>query len=445
VAHLVADPTDEIRDAADAFALKATFNDEASAFGKGIINLRDLPNHSYPDNPALQRTLEAYRAASGFILPFVKIADRLMVRGFEYSPLGAVPAVGARRAGNYAQSADLAARASIGSVALAYAASLAMEGRLTAGAPADEAERAAFYAAGKQPWSARTDDGVWIPYGGLQPIGTPFALAAAAWKGWAEHGEAPDVEKLGHAAAEVGVHVTDQSYMEGLSKFMDAVGGSEAERGRAFSDLATNTAWGFAPYAGLTRSVTRAIDPRVIAAESIGQRLQQNVPMASLGMEAKLTPWGEDVVPSGGRLRAVLAPGSILLPSQERQSPLDQELERLGTPLGYVGKTIADRFGDGRSRGTWKLDQGEWHLYQQTAGRTTKLMLERLYAKPGYVEWDIEHQREETEKVIEAARKYARIVMVRYHRGQGLPGMHPVWPTIAPALTPPGSEGTGGY
>jgi hypothetical protein len=105
-------------------------------------------------------------------------------------------------------------------------------------------------------------------------------------------------------------------------------------------------------------------------------------------------------------------------------------------PLGYVGKSIADKFSEGRSRGTWKLDQGEWHLYQQTAGRASKLLLERLYAKPGYPEWDIEHQREETQKAIEAARKYARIVMVRYHRGQGLPGMNPRLGEIYAATNP---------
>lgn len=538
VAHLVNNPTDAMIDAADEFALKATFNDEASAVGRAIMGLRDLPGVSSA-NPGLQKGIETYRAGMGFILPFVKIADRLMVRGFEYTPLGAIPAIGARRAGNFAEAADYAARSSVGSVILAYAASLAMEGRLTAGAPTDEAEKAAFYGAHKQPWSVRTEDGEWIPFAGLQPIGTAFALAAAAWKGWEEHGESPSTEKLGHAAAQIGAYVTDQSYMDGLSKFMDAIGGSESERGRAFSDLATNTAWGFTPFSGLTRSIARTVDPRVIEAETIKDRLRQNIPGTSLGMEARLTPWGEDVVPVGGRLRSILPPGSVLLPSREiqrtpiadlwnegaastsgagrgtvdtnfdtqlaqpeelafqqwkaqfapedsgddydlrgafraglspdpmtghwpdtykkpnhptfsdqsiyaadapglagrwdpsgryippREFDLDGELSRLGMPLGYVGKTIADKVGTSASRGQWKLSQSEWYTYQQTAGRATKLMLERLYAKPGYAELDVEAQRERTQQAIEAARKYARLVMVRQHRGHGIAGMNP--------------------
>lgn len=402
--------------AADDFALKATFNDEVSAFGKAVMNLRDLPGQ--PENPIYRAGKETYRGFAGFILPFIKIADRLMVRGFEYTPIGAVKSAAARvgKNPNYVEAADLAARSSIGTVFMAYAASLAMEGRLTAAAPTDEAEKAAFYGAGKQAWSVRTDDGLWIPYGGLQPVGTPFAFAASAWKGWYEHMEDPTPEAVGFAAAEVGKYVTDQSYMDAMGKLLDAITG---DSNRAFTDLAVNTTWGFAPYSGLTRSIAKGIDPRVIDAERVADRLWQNVPGVSLGMDARLTPWGEEVVPVGGRLRAGLAPGSILLPSKEKSNPLDQELDRLGMPLGYVGKTLSDKLGKGKSRGSWKLTPDEWYYYQQTAGRTSRKLLERLYSKPGYGAWDIERQREETEKAIGAAREYARIQTVRRHRGLG--------------------------
>lgn len=438
IAHYIKNPSEEMKDAANAFALKSTFNDEASAVGKAIMTVRDLPGASSA-NPGIQGLLETYRAGMGFILPFIKIADRLMVRGLEYTPLGAIPAIGARRAGNFAQAADLSARSAFGSVILAYAASLAMEGRLTAGAPTDEGEKAAFLGAHKQAWSVRTENGEWIPFGGLQPIGTPFALAAAFWNGWQknEEAEAPTVEKLGSAVQQIGVYETDQSYMDALSKFMDAIGGSNAEASRAFSDLATNTVWGFHPYSGMTRSIARAIDPRVIDAETIGQRLQQNIPGQSLSMVPRLTPWGEDVVPVGGRLRTVLAPGSVLLPSKEKLNPLDQELDRLGMPIGYVGKSIADKFPEGKSMGTWKLDQKEWNLYQRTSGRTSKMLLELLFSQPEYADWDIEAQRDEVGKVIEASRKYARIQMVRYRRKQiKSPDVTPSWSEYAGEMEP---------
>lgn len=429
-AHLVSNPTDKMIEAADAFALKATFNDPASAIGQSMIDLRDRLAITVHKDKYGQPTKIPI---GGFIFPFIKIADRLMVRGFEYSPIGFAKA---GLAATRAESVDMAARASIGSVVLAYAASLAMEGRITGGAPTDPAEKAAFFEAHKQAWSIRTDDGTWIPYGGLLPIGTPFAIAASFWKGWTENGESPDVEKLGHAAAQIGAYVSDQSYMDGLSKMMDVIGGTKSEQGRAFSDLATNTTWGFSPYSGLTRTVARAVDPRLIDAERIQDRLAQNIPGISLGMDARLTPWGEEVIPTGGRLRSVLAPGSVLLMSREKSDPLDKELQRLGMPLGLVGKTISDSVKGERSKGPWKLSPDEWRYYQQTAGRTTKLILTQVFAQPEYWneeqgETSIETQRERVTRAIGIAREYAKIMTVRYHRNQG-PGYNP---TLGAAYT----------
>jgi hypothetical protein len=418
VADLVSNPTDDMVSAADAFALKATFNDETSAVGKAIANLRDIPKAS-STNPALQAGIEGYRTGMGFMLPFIHIADRLMVRGMEYTPMSIATSIGARRAGNMAEAADLAARASIGSLVMTYAASLAMEGRITGAAPDNEAERAAFYGANKQPWSVRTEGGRWVPYGQLQPVGTPFALVAAAYKGWSEH-EAPDTEKLGHAAAQIGSYVTDQSYLSALSKMMDVVSGAESSAGRAFSDITANTIWGFAPYSGLVRTIARGVDPRVIDARSISDKITQNMPMASLGLNGKLDPWGEEIVPTGGRLRTVLASGTVMLLSQEHTNPLDQELGRLGMPLGYVGNNVTD------SKKKIKLSDDEHYLYQQMAGRASKLLLEELFAKDGYTDLDTEQQRDEATKAIGAARKFARIVVLRYHNGaENYPGLNP--------------------
>lgn len=420
IAELVANPIDEILQAADKFARKATFTDETSALGTAVVGLRDLPGVTSP-NPVINAGLETYRATMGFMLPFVHIADRLMARGLEYTPLSALESAGERKIGNFAESANLAAKASIGSLVMAYAASLAMEGRITAGAPSGEAERAAFYGANKQPWSIRTDGGAWIPYGHMQPIAMPFALVASMHKGWTENQDAPAMEKLGNAAAQIGGHITDQSYLQSLHKMTDVISGSEQNAGKAFSDIAASTAFGFVPYSGLVRTVSKSVDPRVIDAKTISEKMQQNIPVASLGINGKLDPWGEEVIPTGGRLRTVLASGTAMLPSQEHRNPLDDELERIGMPLGYVGKTISSK----KDGGTIKLNQDEQYMYQQTAGRASKLALQNLFAKEGYPELDVEAQREAATSAIGQARKFARILTIRYHRGLGYPGLNP--------------------
>lgn len=423
IASLVANPTDEIVAAASKFGAKTTFTDETSALGKAVIGLRDLPKAT-SDNPVIRGGLEAYRAGMGFMMPFVHIADRLLVRGLEYTPISAAASIGARNAGNYAEAANLAAKASIGSATMAYAASLAMQGKLTASAPSNPADRAAFYAEGKQPWSVKVGDS-WVPFGHMQPLAMPFALVAAVHKGWTEDGTAPDMEKLGSAAAQVGAHITDQSYLQSMHKLMDVVSGSEQNAGRAFSDIAASTAFGFVPFSGMTRTVARAVDPRMIDAKTVKDKMLQNVPGASLGMVGKLTPWGEEDIPAGGRFRGVLASGTTLLPSQETKDPLNQELGRLGVPLGFVGNTISDKQTQG---GKIRLTPDEHYVYQQSAGRASKLALQSLFATPGYMELDPETQRTAVSKAVGAARKYARMTVLMYHRKQGYPGLNPVAP-----------------
>lgn len=423
IASLVANPTDEIVAAASKFGARTTFTDETSALGKAVIGLRDLPKAT-SDNPVIRGGLEAYRAGMGFMMPFVHIADRLLVRGLEYTPISAATSIGARNAGNYAEAANLAAKASIGSATMAYAASLATQGKLTASAPSNPADRAAFYAEGKQPWSVKVGDS-WVPFGHMQPLAMPFALVAAVHKGWTEDGTAPDMEKLGSAAAQVGAHITDQSYLQSMHKLMDVVSGSEQNAGRAFSDIAASTAFGFVPFSGMTRTVARAVDPRMIDAKTVKDKMLQNVPGASLGMVGKLTPWGEEDIPAGGRFRGVLASGTTLLPSQETKDPLDTELGRLGVPLGFVGNTISDKQTQG---GKTRLTPDEHYVYQQSAGRASKLALQSLFATPGYMELDPETQRTAVSKAVGAARKYARMTVLMYHRKQGYPGLNPAAP-----------------
>jgi hypothetical protein len=420
IATLIKNPTDEMLQAADRFAGRATFTDQTSAIGQGITRLRDLPGVT-SSNPVGNAALETYRAASGFMLPFVHIADRLMVRGFEYTPFNFANAAGQRMAGNYAESAAQAARASIGSMVMAYAASMAMEGRITGAAPKDEGERAAFYGANKQPWSIRTDDGRWVPYGHMQPIAMPLALTAAFYEGWKENPDDDLMGKITDGAVQVGTHITDQSYLLALSKLMDVLhGGEQGRAGRAGSDLAASTTWGLVPYSGLVRTIAKAVDPRVVDARSFSDRLTQNMPVASLGLNGKLDPWGEEVVPAGGRLRTVLASGTALLPTQEHTNPLDQELDRLGMPLGYVGNNVTDH------KKKVKLTDDEHFLYQQMAGRASKLLLQELFAREGYGDLDTEQQRDEATKAIGAARKFARIVVLRYHNGaENYPGLNP--------------------
>lgn len=384
VTELANDPTEEMLVNADQFALKATFNDEASNIGKAWMKLRDqIPGGT-------------------FLSPFVKIADRQMARGMEYTPYGFYKAARAEK-GSAAVS-DLSARAAIGSAFMLGAATLAMDDRITAGMPADPAERDAFYRSGKKPWAIKVADGTWVPYAQMQPLATPLALIASMHQAWKEGGEEPDVDKLGAVASSIGQYVTDQSYLSSISKFMEAVsGGSGATK--AATDLATNTVGGFVPLAGLTRSVAQAVDPRVLDARTMGDRLKAQIPVASLSVPSKVDVWGEDAVPASGRLRGVVATGTPLDFSTESDNPLDKELSRLGMPLGFVGKTVSNPVTGTRET----LSQSDWTSLQRDAGKQTKQLLTELFASPEYQQADAESQRTMVENMTGAARQVARM------------------------------------
>lgn len=396
-AELVANPTADMLKRARAFELKATFNDPMSELGKDIMKVR-----------------ERFGPAGFFVAPFMRIADRMFTRGAEWTPgLGTAKAVKAlRREGWTEETADLVGRQAVGAGLLAGAATLALDDRLTASAPDQPAERALFYAQGRKPWSVRVGD-VWVPINQLGPLAWPIELVAAAHEGWTKNGEAPNVERLSAAATEMASFVSDQSYMDAWGKFFSAISGS-TDAGKALADLTKQTATGFVPLSGLNRTIAQAVDPRLIDIRGIGDAVQSTVPGGSLSMSARLDPWGDEIIPSGGRLRSVMAAGTPLDASREKSDPLNAELDRLGEPLGYVDT----RFFDPVAQRAEKLNPADQREYQRLAGSKTRELLTALFSDPGYTSsGNVEAQRTAKDKAIQAARQYARMALLAKRYG----------------------------
>lgn len=403
ISEIAANPSSATLKRADQFGLKATFNDQTSEITRHLMAVRD-------------------RVPGGFfIAPFMRIADRMFVRGAEWTPgLGTVKAIKAARAGWGEESADLIGRQAVGAGLLAGAATLALDGRLSASAPDDPAEKAAKYATGWKPWAVRMPlpdaDGAmhetWVPINQLGPLAWPIELVAAAHEGWTKDGKAPDVDKLGQAAAEIASFVSDQSYMDAWSKFFEGVSGGQGAA-KALSGFARQTATGAIPLSGLQRTIAQAIDPRLVDIRSVGDAMKSVVPGVSLGMQARLDPWGEEIVPSGGRARSVMATGTPLDAARERHNPLDDELTRLGRPLGYVESWVTDPMrGSGGHGERVSLTQPDQYFYQQTAGRKTKELLSELLADPNYAALDDGAKGDLVDHTVGVARQWARMELL---------------------------------
>lgn len=362
-ADLLDNPTDEILEAAKRYEDFATFNDEMSEIGKGMLYLRE----------------KVPVAGVGF-MPFIKIADRLIVRGFELTPFGMVKAGLAAKRGQKKEFVDLTARAAIGSMAMLGLGAYAFGGdpknpRLTAWAPKDRSARERFYEEGKQPWSVRIG-GKWYPFAQLEPIAYPLAIVASLHQRWLEGGEKPDESTIQGTAIGMARFVLDKTYMSSLGDTMVAL---ERDDPRVLARIGTRQATGLIPYSSLIRSTAMAMDPELKEPQDALDYFQQQFPWASEHVPEQVTRFGEPVMPVTGRSRGFAATGTPLAPSHVVEDQVAQELLRHDVGYGRVTRDFKKR--DGSSV---RLSRAQQLAWQRARGQAARERLEQLLTMEEY-------------------------------------------------------------
>lgn len=359
------------------FARRATFRDEPSAFASNIMKARDSVPGGF------------------FVAPFVRILDRQMVRGFEYTPVGVVRGLGALRAGDHLAASDLLAKGVVGSAAMYGLASLAEDGGLTAWAPRDPIEKQKFYAAGKQPWSLKIGD-TWYPYGQLEPFATPVALVASMKQAHEETAHLPAADQLVKIAMAMGARTLDASYMQGLQNLLEATAGDESGMQKA-QTLVAGIAGGAVPFSALLRGIETAEDPRYLKPDTIIEKMMANLPGGREELPSEPDRWGQPQMLTGGSARAYAASGTPMLATQEKVDPVEQRLDALGVDVGFASRTI-----DGL-----RLSDDDYRKWQTVAGQAQRGAIERLMAKPGFNDAPEEQQRRALEAARDAAKERA--------------------------------------
>lgn len=359
------------------FARKATFRDDPSAFASNIMKARD----SIP--------------GGFFVAPFIKILDRQMVRGFEYTPVGVVRGISALRAGDHLAASDLLAKGVAGSAAMYGLASLAQDGGLTAWAPKDPVEKQKFYAANKQPWSLKIGD-TWYPYAQMEPFATPIALVASMKQAHEETAHLPAPDQLVRIAMAMGARTLDASYMQGLQNLLEATAGDESAMQKA-QTLVAGVAGGFVPFSALLRGIETGEDPRYLKPDSIIEKMMANLPGGREDLPSEPDRWGQPQMLTGGSARAYAASGTPLLATQEKVDPVEEKLDALGVDVGFASRTI-----DGL-----RLNDDDYRKWQTVAGQAQRGAIERLIAKPGFVDAPEEQQRRALEAARDAAKERA--------------------------------------
>ena len=203
-----------------------------------------------------------------FTMPFLRTPTNLLKQGIEYSPAGIVTLVGNKK------KTEQLSKIIIGSASAAGAATLLGQDRLTWAEPVNAKQKAAFRAAGRQPYSVKIGD-KWISYSKLHPaFAFNFALIASiddALKN--QRLPESDADSILQAFAKYGTFVADQSYLKNIGDFVGGLKG-DVDRKTAY---ASNYVQQLIPFRALMSYVERLTDSKQRRVDPDGTTLEKQM------------------------------------------------------------------------------------------------------------------------------------------------------------------------
>lgn len=375
VAELLANPTEEMLAAADAMGKRAGLRDSAGVGASKIIGLRDLNVLGGLSEKTIRGKAIGEFQPLRFVVPFVNTPMRLLEIGTEYSPLGLVRAIGATGA----ERSDILARATLGSMGMAWVAQQYANGIITGAAPTGSAEKDAFYRSGKIPYAVNIG-GTWYSFARLEPIATPLKWASVlmdAWKNGQNGNQPPDVV-AGKMAGALASAFTDATYLSGFSALIDAIKDPERSAPKFFAQIAG----GFVP--ATVRTAVQSTDPFIRKPNGIIEQIESTLPLLNEQVPVRQTVFGNPATRTQGKqgIAGVLSPVDF---NAARPTPIDDKLATFALPdligpdgrsipvrqlmVGFVAQDIAN----------YKLTPDEGFRYQQYAGRATENLLTALF------------------------------------------------------------------
>lgn len=320
VHEITTNPPENIHMAAVDAARYQTFTNELGQAGKGYQRIMN-------QIPALRLITPFFRTPVN-IIKFVGQRSPLapIMQSFRQD----IAAGGARR--------DLAlARMSMGSMIMAAAADLTMQGHITGAGPADFRLRSTLRNTGWQPYSIKIGD-TWYAYNRLDPIGATIGLAADVAEIMGQvHGE--EREMLAAAAVmSVAQNITSKTYLQGMTDLFEVMSDPQRYGGQYVARfLGTVIPTGVA-------QIERVVDPTLRETRDtspfrqIVNQIRSRVPGYSEDLPPRRNIWGEPIVLSGGLGPDIMSP---IYASRETQSPVDEEIMRLRVPLSMPSRQIS--------------------------------------------------------------------------------------------------------
>jgi hypothetical protein len=271
---------DVARDKAEQVARYSLFRNPTDA--KNLTGQGALLSKIDQFTDAMQQGMGKVPALRWFV-PFVSTPMNITKQFIEFSPLGfstLYKATGDRRA-------EQTAKALIGTTISLIGAKMALDGNTTWAVPKNEKEKEAFYAAGKKPYSIKIGD-KWVPMIMFGPFAYALALPASV-KDANDRAplDASQMEKLTTALGGQAKFFTGQTYVQGMSDFIDVISGqSEGTAQTALAGIASQAI----PLEGLKKYVTTVLDPVYRKKSTFADAFRGSTPIASKKLEPYTEP-----------------------------------------------------------------------------------------------------------------------------------------------------------
>lgn len=283
VAELIENPTAAMKKAAEKDALEYTFQAPLGKAGEAAQTLQGVPG-------------------AKFFIPFIKTPTNIVKFQAKRSIAGAPFQLGEAIAKRGTREGDEAlARTVLGAgLSLGVYQYVANNSDMITGAPpTNDAEKDAFYAEGKQPYSIKIG-GRWVPYGSIQPLGLYILQAQSLQQAIEENDEAGAAEIAGAMVSVAAKGLLDLPFVAGMNNAIEAINDPEY----AAENFLTNVARGFVPN-GL-RDIRLYMDDVVRSPEGIIEGMMDMVPGLSDDLDARMGVLGEPITRGGSPLERSL-------------------------------------------------------------------------------------------------------------------------------------------
>lgn len=380
VKAMVENPTESMLQSADTAATRSVFSTPVGKFGQGF-----------------NKFAEAFPPVR-LIVPFQQTPTNILKETFRNSPFA--PLVDTWRS-DIAQGGAVRDKAvaemAVGSALFTAAVFLAMDGRITGSLDPDPKKKATEMAAGKQPYSYKTDDGQYIPLVRLAPtMGTMIGMAADIVQ--LQQYMTPDEEhKVGKMAMLTFKNaVTNQTMLAGLTNALKAM-----DDENSLSRFVNSQAGALVPASGMLGQIASVKDPYMREIYSTLDAIKYKIPGVRETLEPKVDAWGV-AAPEADR-PLFIAPLKV---TKESADKVRTEAARLGVSSSKPPKNVDVGINMGRV-GLVELTDQQKTKFATDAGQLTYRIVEPVVNSPLWDKTPDLIQRQIMQDALSAGRSYA--------------------------------------